>query len=808
LAQVWYPKLDPRANMWSAAVLALAVAQPGHEGHGEHGGEDHEAGHGEVLHVKDLTENVTQSILRPFDPAPSYCAFAAWEVPECLGIAQKDTMENYKHMRIRRNVITLIIWVVAALSVFFEWASDRARSYAARQGPCAVEIVRTLTQEIMSVGFIMLIATVLIQTGEMVVISDMLFGQHGGSTHTTIEHLQGRPHDVRLGHQVSELTVLFQDVHFLITCVVLSLVSLGALSLVLEKMLARRWREAEALIDEFGSVMGAYDHLLGREEAGGWWRHYVTQKQLTYLAFRSEFLDPHQGNPPPHVHPERFSFFLYLHRAMGDAILRAMHCPKWVYLIYFAIICCTFPFIGFVDFTVINVLVVLAWVQLFMYSFVLGKLHWIEDQLRPTADALRAKHAGEEVSSGTMAKFRKRAQLTSGASLHESLFWFGSPMFMELVLQALLFGLALYVAAVMYHMLTHFYAWSKYAWWALPLTAGPLVAILMGLYPECLYAYVMVTSTEMMPSHHVIRIVNANYQAHKETYLSQLTKTMKRELTRMRVREAAKAGRLHEIEDLFDQLPPQSQSHYLHCFEAFDLKSKGGLDRGELVACLQEIEPDSPVSVEDGDGKKAGQYTDREAEDWFRILGYANTGIMARQGFKCLVASLSGSADQLLEEEDALGLLLSHGGSVALQADDRVLRVDQVESVLKSVCPVVPLFQSAGSELVRDMTRNVDTSADAVLVRGPRLQGWGSPAVTPGRASEGPELAAVQTAIGSLSSREKLPTRVSMRMLASYLSRTDALRQCAGGRPPKRSLLQRFSRSPTPKADPARAASK
>ena len=58
---------------------------------------------------------------------------------------------------------------------------------------------------------------------------------------------------------------------------------------------------------------------------------------------------------------------------------------------------------------------------------------------------------------------------------------------------------------------------SKYAWWALPLTAGPLVAILMGLYPECLYAYVMVTSTEMMPSHHVIRIVNANYQAHKET---------------------------------------------------------------------------------------------------------------------------------------------------------------------------------------------------------------------------------------------------------------------------------------------------
>jgi len=801
--------------MWSAAVLALAFAQ-GHEGHGDHGEAGHgeaghgEAGHGEVLHVKDFTENVTESILAAPDPAPSYCAFAAWEVPDCLGIAQKDTIENYQHMRIRRNVITVIIWVVAALSVFFEWASDRARRYASRQGPCAVEIVRSLTQEIMSVGFIMLMCTVLIQTGEMMVISDIVFGQHGGSTHTTIEHLKGRPHDVRLGHQVSELTVLFQDVHFFITCVVLSLVSMGALSLVFEKMLARRWREAEHLIDEFGSVMGAYDHLLTRDEAGGWWRHYVTRQQLTYLAFRSEFLDPHQGTPPPHVHPERFSFFLYLHRAMGDAILRALHCPKWVYLIYLVVLCCTLPFVGFVDRTVINILVLLAWVQLFIYSVILGKLHWIEDQLRPSADALRAKHAGEEVSTVALAKFRKRAQASSGASLHESLFWFGSrgPRFMELMLQALLSGLALYVAILLYHVLTHPLAWSKYAWWALPLTAGPVVAILSGLYPECLYTYVMVTSTEMMPSHHVIRIVNADYQAQKEAYLAVLTKTMKRELTRMRVREGAKAGRLHEIEDLFEQLPPQSQSHYLHCFEAFDLKSKGGLDRGELVACLQEIEPDSPVSVEDGDGKKAGQYTDREAEDWFRILGYANTGIMARQGFKCLVASLSGSADQLLEEEDALGLLLSHGGSVALQADDRVLRVDQVESVLKSVCPVVPLFQSAGSELVRDMMRNVDTSADAVLVRGPRLQGWGSPAVTPGRASEGPELAAVQTAIGSLSSREKLPTRVSMRMLASYLSRTDALRQCAGGRPPKRSLLQRFSRSPTPKADPARAASK
>merc|ERR1719337_2678 len=128
---------------------------------------------------------------------------------------------------------------------------------------------------------------------------------------------------------------------------------------------------------------------------------------------------------------------------------------------------------------------------------------------------------------------------------------------------------------------------------AFPLTIAPLVAILVGLYPECLYAYVLVTSTEMMPSHHVIRIVNANYQTQKETYLKLLTKTMKRELTRARVREAAKAGRLHEIEDLFEQLPPQSQSHYLHCFEAFDLKSKGGLDRGELVGCMQEIEADS-----------------------------------------------------------------------------------------------------------------------------------------------------------------------------------------------------------------------
>merc|ERR1719152_883695 len=65
------------------------------------------------------------------------------------------------------------------------------------------------------------------------------------------------------------------------------------------------------------------------------------------------------------------------------------------------------------------------------------------------------------------------------------------------------------------------------------------------------------------------------------------------------------------------------------------------------------------------------------------------------------------------------------------------------------------------------MTRNLPPDASTVTVRGPRLQGWGSPAVTPGRESEGPELAAVQTAIGSLSSREALPTRASVRRRAA-----------------------------------------
>ena len=33
-------------------------------------------------------------------------------------------------------------------------------------------------------------------------------------------------------------------------------------------------------------------------------------KKLAYLSFRSEFLRPLEGVPPPHVHPERFDFLL------------------------------------------------------------------------------------------------------------------------------------------------------------------------------------------------------------------------------------------------------------------------------------------------------------------------------------------------------------------------------------------------------------------------------------------------------------------------------------------------------------------
>merc|ERR550514_952435 len=157
------------------------------------------------------------------------------------------------------NAIVTLIWIVVILSIAFESGSTAAHKYAVSQGRFALTVFKSLCQEILSVGLIVLVSTVLIQTGNMRLISDMLFQRDtGGISYETGELMQGYPeveipHDIRFGHQISELTVMFQDIHFFISCVVVALASMGMLGLWVEEKGLKTWAEAEELVTELGS---------------------------------------------------------------------------------------------------------------------------------------------------------------------------------------------------------------------------------------------------------------------------------------------------------------------------------------------------------------------------------------------------------------------------------------------------------------------------------------------------------------------------------------------------------------------------
>merc|ERR1719213_1483966 len=161
---------------------------------------------------------------------------------------------------------------------------------------------------------------------------------------------------------------------------------------------------------------------------------------------------------------------------------------------------------------------------------------------------------------------------------------------------------------------------------------------------------------------------------------------------------------------------------------------------------------------------------------------------MQQQGFKCLIASLSGSSDRVLLESDALPLMMAHAGSAPLQPDDVLLAPAQVESVLKSLAPGTAAFRAAGAVVIQDLPRSQGLSqphrpSDAATPSSAtsRLAGWGTPQQTPGREPAAIPVA-VQAAAAVLAHRRPPALRVSMRMLAKYLARLDAIRQCSTGR--------------------------
>merc|ERR1719159_1178945 len=209
---------------------------------------------------------------------------------------------------------------------------------------------------------------------------------------------------------------MFQDIHFFISCVVVSLAGMGMLGLWVEDRGLKAWREAEDLVAELGSDVDAYIFLLNKIPDTPLVKRSVLHKKLAYLSFRSEFLTPLEGVSPPHVHPDRFDFLLYCKENMGEKIVKCFQGPKYVYIIFYACSLLLMPFFGMTAHAHVRFFVVVPYLLLFAYSALWWKLLWIEDQLKPTEKCMRAKANGIKFLVKMAAKYRSRSMGNSSTS--------------------------------------------------------------------------------------------------------------------------------------------------------------------------------------------------------------------------------------------------------------------------------------------------------------------------------------------------------------------------------------------------------
>jgi hypothetical protein len=717
--------------MWRLILLALAACNESEpaSGHGEDEGASHaSAGEHETDfsgHLGEMPpEEEKPPLLTDFYEFPEYCDYAAWEVPECQG--HPVDFKALSHVHDRINAVVALIWIVVVLSISFESASTAAHKFAISQGRFALTVFRTLSSEILSVGLIVLVSTVLIQTGNMRLISDMLFRRDtGGISYETGELMQGYPeteipHDMRFGHQISELTVMFQDIHFFISCVVVALASMGILGLWVEDQGLRAWREAEELVDELGSDVDAYIFLLNKRESVPFVQRPRLTKKLAYLSFRSEFLRPLEGVPPPHVHPERFDFLLYCQENMGEKIVNCFQGPKYVYIVFYACSLVLMPFFGMTAHAHVRFFVAVPWMLLFAYSFLYYKLMWIEDQLKPTEKCMRAKANGIKFLVKMAAKYRTRG--VTDTSAHDGLFWFGhrGPGFLQGALQFLSMSCGIYLATLFHSLLDTPYTWFSYGPHAIPVIVFPLFLILYVLYGECLYMLVFCTSCEELSNHKVIRFVNAEAASMKSQYWKVVIASIKREVISHMIHEAVRSDTLGDLAVRFEHFSEGQKAYYLHCFEAYDISGNGGLDAKELVKCLTEILPsdgNSPVrkrmsvaATEDEEFDQTQNETEQitsDAEEWFRIFGIQSDGSLELEAFQALVVCITQSSHGMLSENDILPVLTRHAGINT--NENTSCGVKELETLLHSISGVKP-FKHAGVVILEEIRRSEGTT--------------------------------------------------------------------------------------------------
>jgi hypothetical protein len=580
------------------------------------------------------------------------CLFASNEHPDCVkpGVVQENTI-NRDHYERRRDMVLLLIVVVVLLSIGFDKCHDSLIEMFAEKGERhLVRMVEALMKELTVLGFISLLGSMFIRSGKIGTWSLQWFGHppeevapdHG--EHDTRHH--SALHDVRAGHCISELTVLFEDIHLLIFCIMISLISVSAMNMLFLHLLTNTWVEAENIVRaSHGKIVVAIARLVEAHKeaanARALFGRKQTERQITYLIHKSEFLHPSGNHPHHNVSVESFSFYEYLKWCCAEAVTEQTEIPSWVYGICLVLLIMSRPLFSYQGTDVCVLFVLLAAALMLMFLCIYRKLLWIERQLVPRAEKIHTKSEHHEhIDHDSLLELKPVNRLevktyknfvwirmilfgTCSPSPHEQLFWFHrkGPAFISNALRLLSFILAIFLGEWMNHMISFPYTWSSRMW------SIPLILISCGmamfLYQNCTIKSVTVTSTELMPRHDVITHINQKRLHDRQKYHKDLLDNIKILAVQRNVYVTVASGH-HDWIRRYNSLPRGVQRRIHKTWKAFDQDSSGTIDRMELEQCLFSLGKHGRV-VEDGASKwlkalNADEYGEGLTQQQFRVM--------------------------------------------------------------------------------------------------------------------------------------------------------------------------------------------
>lgn len=594
------------------------------------------------------------------------CLFASEETPECIPRVQENAV-NHAHYERRRDMVLLLVIVVVVVSIGFEKGHESLIDMLQETGDDHLaKMVDALIKELTVLGFISLLGCLLCRSGQNGKWSIEWFGHPPEEvSHGHSEHEHSSLHDVRAGHCISELTVLFESIDYLIFWVMIALVVVAGLNMCFLSIRTKAWRTAEAIVQSCnGENVTAIAQLVKVCDKARKDRNLLSvrmyERQIKYLLHKAEFLHPAGHHPPQNVNESSFSFYEYLRYCCAEAVTEHIQIPTWIYYICLVLLIAMRPLYSWQGGDAVSLFVLFSMTHAVIVWVIFRKLSWIQKQLVPEEDAIQNKAAGHSmdhdalldlkpVNSMEVKTYRRLIWLrmklcgTCSPSPHEQLFWFHrkGAAFINNALRFLSFLLAIFLGEWLNHMTSFPYTWQKHIWWI------PVILVMCGtalvVSQDCIVKSVAVTSTELMPRHDVIKHINHRRSSERQRYHKELLDNIKIQAVQRNVFVTLSSGHEDWIAR-YNKLPMEVQRRIHKTWNCFDSDNSGSIDRMELEACLHSL-------------GKHGAFI-HGASKWLKALNADEYGEgLSQQQFRVMMVAMHEAQHAPLRKPDAIAFL-------------------------------------------------------------------------------------------------------------------------------------------------------